>query len=71
MLMTSIGSTFILLASDAFSKYQAATGAVPDDSTQLLTLTPSQFDNLESLFFNINGVCIMVVSVVELLEYPF
>ena len=41
---------------DALATYQAATGAVPDDATGLLRLTPAQFANLESLFFNIGGV---------------
>jgi hypothetical protein len=41
---------------DAFQVYQAVTGAVPDEATGLLTLTPEQFSSLQSLFFNIGGV---------------
>ena len=41
---------------DAFQRYQAATGAVPDATTGLLSLTLEQFNNLKSLSFIINGV---------------
>ena len=50
------GTTLVLIASDALSRYQRATGAVADRNTGLLRLTTSQFANLQSLFFNINGV---------------
>ncbi len=46
----------VLLATDAFDKYVCATGAVPDADTGLLRITPAQFSNLKSLFFNIDGV---------------
>lgn len=45
----------MLLATDAFQKYQQATGAVTDDSTGLLRITADQFSNLQSLFFNTGG----------------
>ena len=41
---------------DALQAYQTATGAVFDDETGLLRLTPAQFANLESLFFQIGDV---------------
>ena len=47
------GTTLVLIATDAFQKYQRATGAKEDRSTGLLTLTEAQFNNLQSLFFNI------------------
>ncbi|KAI0253244.1 aspartic protease [Lactifluus subvellereus] len=47
------GTTLILIATDAFKLYRSATGAVPDSTTGLLSITPAQFDNLESLFFTI------------------
>ncbi|KAI0263910.1 aspartic peptidase domain-containing protein [Gloeopeniophorella convolvens] len=50
------GTTLVLIATDAFQAYQKATGAKLDQSTGLLTLTASQFENLQSLFFNIGGV---------------
>ncbi|EKM49034.1 uncharacterized protein PHACADRAFT_107685 [Phanerochaete carnosa HHB-10118-sp] len=50
------GTTLLLIASDAAMRYQQATGAVLDNSTGLFRLTPSQFANLQSLFFHINGV---------------
>ncbi|EKM50006.1 uncharacterized protein PHACADRAFT_200857 [Phanerochaete carnosa HHB-10118-sp] len=49
------GTTLILLATDAFNMYQQLTGAVLDESTGLLTITPAQYDNLQSLFFTIGG----------------
>ncbi|KAH9964274.1 aspartic peptidase A1 [Russula dissimulans] len=45
------GTTLILLATDAFDRYRAATGAVPDNTTGLLRITPAQYSNLQSLFF--------------------
>ncbi|KLO15024.1 aspartic protease [Schizopora paradoxa] len=50
------GTTLVLLASNAFSAYQKATGGVMDEETGLLRLTTAQFEKLESLFFDINGV---------------
>jgi len=50
------GTTLVLIATDAFQAYQKATGAKLDNSTGLLTVTESQFENLQSLFFNIGGV---------------
>lgn len=49
------GTTLVLIASDAFQKYQKATGAKEDQTTGLLTLTEQQFENLQSLFFNIGA----------------
>ena len=43
---------------DALATYQSLTGAVLDDNTGLLRLTPAQFANLESLFFQIGDVSI-------------
>jgi len=50
------GTTLLLIASDAFSRYRTATGAVQDNTTGLLRITAAQFANLQSLFFTINGV---------------
>ncbi|KIJ33850.1 hypothetical protein M422DRAFT_264141 [Sphaerobolus stellatus SS14] len=52
---TDTGTTPVLLASNAFSAYQKATGAVLDDDTGFLRLTTAQFANLKSLFFTIAG----------------
>ncbi|KAL4242480.1 peptidase A1 family protein [Abortiporus biennis] len=49
-------TTLTMISSDAFARYQTATGAVLDDATTLLKLTPAQFSNLKSLFFTINNV---------------
>ncbi|KAG6842467.1 hypothetical protein C0991_007597 [Blastosporella zonata] len=49
------GTTLLLVASDAFSRYRTATGAVPDNNTGLLRITAAQLTNLKSLFFTING----------------
>lgn len=50
------GTTLVLLASDAITRYRSATGAVLDNNTGLLRLTTAQFANLQSLFFTTNGV---------------
>uniref|UniRef100_A0A8H8CQ32 Peptidase A1 domain-containing protein n=1 Tax=Psilocybe cubensis TaxID=181762 RepID=A0A8H8CQ32_PSICU len=46
------GATFILLARDAFNRYQAATNSQPDSNTGLLKLPASSYNSLESLFFS-------------------
>ncbi|KAI0767720.1 acid protease [Fomes fomentarius] len=51
--ITDTGTTLLLLATDALATYQSITGAVFDNNTGLLRLTPDQFANLESLFFQI------------------
>ncbi|KAI0634024.1 acid protease [Trametes polyzona] len=50
------GTSLLLIATDALQKYQRLTGAVFDDATGLLRITPDQFAKLQSLFFNINNV---------------
>ncbi|KAF9970209.1 hypothetical protein BGZ75_002404, partial [Mortierella antarctica] len=49
------GTTLLLLATDAYQKFQTTTGAVLDKETGLLSLTPNQFDGLQSLFVHIGG----------------
>ncbi|KAL4080791.1 acid protease [Scleroderma citrinum] len=49
------GTTLILIASDAFSAYQSVTGATLDSATGLLTISQSQYDNLQTLTFNIGS----------------
>ncbi|KAK3823850.1 MAG: family A1 protease [Linnemannia elongata] len=49
------GTTRLLLASDAFKEFQSATGATIDATTNLLTLTSSQYANMESLFVHIGA----------------
>ncbi|KAI0327427.1 acid protease [Cubamyces sp. BRFM 1775] len=51
--ITDTGTTFILVANDAFNAYQQFTGGVIDTNTGLLKLTQDQYANLESLFFHI------------------
>ncbi|KAF8264374.1 family A1 protease [Lactarius quietus] len=50
------GTTLILIATDAFEKYQSATGATLDNGTGLLRITSTQFNTLESLFFTTGGI---------------
>jgi len=50
------GTTLLLLATDAFQKYQKATGGTLDNTTGLLTVTEAQFNKLQSLFFKIGDV---------------
>ncbi|KAI6148312.1 acid protease [Pisolithus tinctorius] len=47
------GTTLILIATDAFQTYQSATGGVMDNATGLLRITPSQYNNLQTLSFHI------------------
>ncbi|KAF8551967.1 acid protease [Imleria badia] len=49
------GTTFILIATDAFQRYQSLTGATLDSTSGLLTITSSQYANLQTLSFNIGG----------------
>ncbi|KAG1763714.1 acid protease [Suillus occidentalis] len=49
------GTTLILIATDAYDKYQSATGATLDNNTGLLTITSEQYDNLQTLNFNIGS----------------
>ena len=41
---------------DAFQRYQSLTGATPDSTTGLLTITSSQYANLQTLSFDIGGI---------------
>ncbi|KAH9945544.1 acid protease [Amylocystis lapponica] len=50
------GTTLVLIASDAFSKYKSATGATEDQSTGLLRVSSSQYSQLQSLYFNTGSV---------------
>ncbi|KAH9979466.1 acid protease [Lactifluus volemus] len=49
------GTLVTLIATDAFNRYRAATGAVLDSTTGLLRITPAQYSNLKSLFFTTGG----------------
>jgi len=51
--ISDTGTTLLLIASDAFAKYQTATGGKLDEDTGLLRVTPAQFSKLQSLFFTI------------------
>jgi cathepsin E len=46
----------MVLHSDAFKRYERATGGVNDRNTGLLRITSAQFSKLQTLNFNINGV---------------
>ncbi|KAG2361468.1 aspartic peptidase domain-containing protein [Suillus spraguei] len=48
------GTTFLYLASDAFERYQAATGATRNQAAGLLTITLSQYRDLVNLDFHID-----------------
>ena len=55
-----IGTTLILIATDAFQKYQSATGGVLDSNADLLRVTSAQYAKLKNLSFDIGGVCILL-----------
>ncbi|EIW53178.1 aspartic peptidase A1 [Trametes versicolor FP-101664 SS1] len=50
------GTTLILIASDAFQRYQDFTGAKADDDTGLLSITQEQYGNLQNLYFKIGDI---------------
>ncbi|KAG2147737.1 acid protease [Suillus bovinus] len=50
------GTTLILIASDAFDRYQSATGGTLDEETGLLKISSDQYEQLSSLYFTIGGV---------------
>ncbi|EGO00886.1 hypothetical protein SERLA73DRAFT_159520 [Serpula lacrymans var. lacrymans S7.3] len=49
------GTTLILIASDAFSKYESATGGSMDQTTGLLKISSAQYSALSPLNFKIGG----------------
>ncbi|KAG2120233.1 acid protease [Suillus clintonianus] len=49
------GTTLILIATDAFRKYQSATGGTPDEATGLLKISLDQYNQLSSLYFTIGS----------------
>ena len=49
------GTTLVLLATDAYNRYKNLTGATVDAATGLLKIMPSQYSNLQSLYFTIGG----------------
>ncbi|KAG2048396.1 acid protease, partial [Suillus hirtellus] len=50
------GTTLIYIASDAFNKYQSATGGTLDETNGLLKISSDQYEQLSSLYFTIGGV---------------
>ena len=53
-----IGTTLVLIATDAFERYQKATGGVFDQDTHFLKITSAQYENLKSIFIHVKGVCV-------------
>ncbi|OSX58416.1 hypothetical protein POSPLADRAFT_1154005 [Postia placenta MAD-698-R-SB12] len=49
------GTTLLLLATDAFNMYKAQTGATLDERSGLLKVTPEQYGQMNSLYFDIGG----------------
>ncbi|KAJ7213858.1 aspartic peptidase domain-containing protein, partial [Mycena pura] len=50
------GTTLLMLPNKAMDAYQQMTGAVMDPTCGLLTVTEEQYNNMDSLMFNIGGV---------------
>ena len=50
-----MGTTLVMIASDAFDTYVSLTGATEDETTGLLSISAENYANLESLFFNTAG----------------
>ncbi|KAG6327932.1 hypothetical protein ID866_11157 [Astraeus odoratus] len=49
-------TALILIADDAFSRYQSATGATLEPSTGLYTISDDQYNNIQVLSFDIGGI---------------
>ncbi|EKM54900.1 uncharacterized protein PHACADRAFT_147173 [Phanerochaete carnosa HHB-10118-sp] len=49
------GTSLFLLATEAFNTYQQLTGGVMNETLGLLSITPQQYENLQSLFLEIGG----------------
>ncbi|KAH9990273.1 aspartic proteinase from Irpex Lacteus [Russula vinacea] len=49
------GTNLIGLGTEAYNRYVNVTGAVYDEQTGLLRIAEAQYENLQSLFFNIGG----------------
>jgi hypothetical protein len=49
------GTTLVYIATDAYTKYVAATGAVLDSSAGLLAITEEQYEALEPLVFDLGA----------------
>lgn len=49
------GTSLIMIATDAFNRYKALTGATQDSNTGLLTISNAQYSKLQSLFFTLGG----------------
>ncbi|KAG2351107.1 aspartic proteinase, partial [Suillus spraguei] len=51
--IVDLGTTFTLIATDAFTQYQSATGATVDEVNGLLTVSSAQYNALKNLDFHI------------------
>ncbi|KAH7926943.1 acid protease [Leucogyrophana mollusca] len=51
----TLSTSGLMLFTDAFSQYESATGGTMDETTGLLTITSEQYDNLQTLTFNVGG----------------
>lgn len=49
------GTTFLFIATDAFTRYQSATGASLDSATSLLSISSAQYKALKNLDFHIGS----------------
>lgn len=61
----------ISLALDAYNLYVKATGAVLDEGTGLLSITSSQYGDLESLFFDIGGSTYEIIPNAQIIPRAF
>ena len=65
------GTTLILIATNAFTKYESLTGGKLDSTTGLLKVTLAQFSQLKSLVFQVNGVSSLGIQFRDLRESAF
>ncbi|KAG2356703.1 aspartic peptidase A1 [Suillus spraguei] len=52
--IVNCGCTFLYIASDAFERYQAATGGTMNAANRLLQISPNQYTALRNLYFHID-----------------
>ena len=61
------GTTLLMIATDAFQKYEKATGAKMDSTTGLLKVTEQQLEKMQSLYFNIGTSIPLLLAYISLI----
>ena len=56
-----IGTSLFSMNNHSFDLYQNATGATMDNATGFLTITPDQYENMQSLYFQLTGTDVRIL----------